>query len=357
VIGPLSRGEDNEPDLQLLADRLDAHLVLDGSVRQDAARLQVMVRLVDGITGAVIWSHSYEDTASGTEYFEAKANIAARVAASLADYQGVVMRAPLTPSTRPGNPVVFEALRQFYAWADVLDFDRYDAVIGLLEEALAIEPRNTTVMAVLAGALHLGPQGRNDDPTGRGIELARRAHEIDPSLALPVLVFAVREIHLGNLEAAAMWARRAAQLSPNHPTILYTAGLDLVSAQQWEEGLELIEQAMDLTPNHPDYWFALHALDALRRSEWERALKLGLRVGDTAPPWGALIRAAADRGLGRGEELERELVVLRQSLPGFETDPWASVAGVQHMQRAWVSLFVGPLEDSTPEAAEDVPTT
>ena len=356
VIGPLSRGADDEPDPQLLADRLDAHLVLDGSVRQDAARLRVVVRLVNGITGAVIWSQSYEDTASGTAYFEAKANIAARVAAALADYQGVAMRVPLPPSTRPGNPVVFEALRQFYAWGDMLDFDRYDEVIGLLEEALEIEPRNTTVMTVLAGAHHLGPQGHNDDPTGRGIELARRAHEIDPTLAVPVLVFAVRELHLGNLDAAAMWAHRAAQLSPNHPTVLYTAGLNLVSALQWEEGLELIEQAMDLTPNHPDYWFAVHAMDALRRCEWERALALGQRVGDTAPPWGPLIRAAADHGLGRAEELERELVVLCESLLGFETDPWASVAGVQHMQRAWVPLFVGPLEHRAPDVAEDLPT-
>lgn len=217
VIGPLSRGAEDEPDPQVLADRLDAHLVLDGSVRQDAARLEVMVRLVNGISGAVLWSHSYEDTASGTAYFEAKANIAARVAAALADYQGVAMRVPLTPSARPGNPVVFEALRQFYAWGDMLDFDRYDEVIGVLEEALAIEPRNTTVMAVLAGARYLGPHGHNDDPTGRGFELARRAHEIDPTLAVPVLVFSVREIDLGNLDAAAMWAHRAAQLSLDPP--------------------------------------------------------------------------------------------------------------------------------------------
>lgn len=344
VIGPLSRGADDHPDPIALAERLDAHVVLDGSVRQDAARLRVTARLIDGTTGVVLWSGAYEDPGTGPAFLDGDGGVSARVAAAIADSQGVVMRMPLVQPGRPGDPIVFDALRRYCAWGDALDFDRYGETIDALEQAHRVEPHNTAVMAALAALLHLGPEGHNEDPTGRGIDLARRAHEMDPSLALPVLIFAVHETHVGNLDGAARWARRAVQLSPNHPSNVYTAGGALVGAGHWEEGLELVEQAMDLTPNHPDYWFAFHAVDALRTHDWERALTLGRQVGDTAPPWGNLIRATALAGLGQRAEMEQELTALGAQLPGFATDRWGAVAALQDIPSSWVPLFRDPID-------------
>lgn len=352
VIGPLSRGSDDHPDPIALADHLEAHVVLDGSVRQDGARSRVTARMIDGATGVVLWSGSYEDAGTGAASLEGEGGISARVAAALADYQGVAMRMPSAHAGGPGDPIVFDALRRYYAWSDVRDFDRYGEVVDLLEHALRIEPHNTTVMSILAGTLHLGPTGRNDDPTGRGIDLARRAHEMDPSLAIPLLLFALHDYQMGNLEGAITWTRRAVPLSPNHPTILYTAGSMLIAAERWEEGLELVEQAMDLTPNHPDYWFAQHAMDALRIHDWKRALTLGRRVGDTAPPWGNLIRAAALAGLGLGAETHQELAALRAQLPGFDTDRWGAIAALQDIPGSWVPLLSHPIEAFLAEAGE-----
>lgn len=357
VIGPVGRGDD-DPDPRVLAERLEAHLVLDGSVRQDSARMRVTARLIDGTTGVVIWSRTYDEVGTGADFFDTTAGVSGRVAAAIADYQGAAMRSPLVKADRPGDPVVFEALRRYYSWSDGLDFERYGEVVDALEQAHRLEPRNTLVMALLAASLHLGPEGHNDDPSGRGFPLAQRAHELDPTMALPLLVFAVHEVHVEDLDAAAMWARRAAQLSPNHPTVLYTAGGILISADQWREGLELVEQAMDLTPNHPDYWFGLHAVDAVRTHDWDRALTLGRRVGHSAPPWGSLVRAAALAGLGRTKEMQQEFSVLRAHLPGFDADGRAAVAGLQDIPLGWVPWFMDPIEGALAEGADpalDVP--
>jgi adenylate cyclase len=93
------------PDLRAAARQIGVDALLQGSVRADDKKIRVTVRLVDGNTGAAIWSRSFDGERAGL--FDLVEKIARAIAAKLA-IQLAIRRGGVDVRTAPRRAQAYE---------------------------------------------------------------------------------------------------------------------------------------------------------------------------------------------------------------------------------------------------------
>lgn len=104
----------------------------------------------------------------------------------------------------------------------------------------------------------------------KGVE----ADPADPELTTGM---ALAWLDLGNVEQAEEWLQRAGEIDPDHPTVI-AARLELLeSREQYQQALELAEQAQEMNlpdrQGSADVIVRVIANDAVRKQDYDRALK------------------------------------------------------------------------------------
>ena len=175
-----------EANVQGLRTDLAAGSVVEGSVRLDGGRVRVAVDLIDTATSQTIWNEQYDRKLE--DVLTVQRDVALRIAEAL--------KATLSPAERKsverlptGNPEAY----QIYLRAGVLasgDRQQNLRAIELLQEALKLDPNFAAAQARMAYRTFF--LAYYDDPKylDISIEQARRAIEMDPSLARAHLALA-----------------------------------------------------------------------------------------------------------------------------------------------------------------------
>ncbi|MGD2128458.1 MAG: winged helix-turn-helix domain-containing protein [Lysobacterales bacterium] len=168
--------KDEDVDIPTIARKLGVANVLEGSVRLGTDKLRITAQLVDGSTGAHIWSHTY-DHATGDQ-LAMQDDISRDIAQVLhAKIQG------RQTSPTPHNSNAYQAYfrgRFFYNRRGPGDLDRASEAF---DEALTLDPVLADAWVGLAGLLQL----RADEDPGHARELMASAKaaldhalELDP---------------------------------------------------------------------------------------------------------------------------------------------------------------------------------
>lgn len=240
-------------DVRQVAGELAVSYVLEGSVRRAGNRLRISAQLVDGTSGAHLWSQSLDGTDEAV--FDFQDRITEAVVAlvqpqlqqaeiersrrerpeSLAAYDLYLRALPLTSGStpeditealahlskavelEPNNPTYLSLAastlrtRSVHGWSA---FDAADRVrcADYVERALRFAQDDATVMAHCANALAQGLRQYE-----RGMELARLAVEANPNNLEAVNVAGIVSLHCGDLHEALDYFHRAIRLSPRDP--------------------------------------------------------------------------------------------------------------------------------------------
>jgi TolB-like protein/DNA-binding winged helix-turn-helix (wHTH) protein/Flp pilus assembly protein TadD len=203
-------------DVTDIASRLKVTHVLEGSVRKSGERVRVTAQLIDR-SGAHVWSEVYERELG--DVFTLQDEVAAGVAAQL---QATLDSDP-TPRRQPSNLAAYELVLQgedHYYRRGPGDVERS---IELFEEATRIEPGYARAWADLAGAYSI--RASDGDPRAatwieKQGDAARRAVELDPSLALAHARLAQYFHRSGDDGNARRHFERAKELDPNDTLVL-----------------------------------------------------------------------------------------------------------------------------------------
>ena len=120
VIGPAvsERGIGVRVDAQAAARALDAQYVLTGAVRSTPTLVRVMIRLSDGETGQVLWSDVTDQERSGVTGFHDEDELVRRVAATVGDFRGVVLRDATVRRAGTRVPASYAATLSYYRYLD-----------------------------------------------------------------------------------------------------------------------------------------------------------------------------------------------------------------------------------------------
>jgi TolB-like protein/Tfp pilus assembly protein PilF len=322
--GSTAKYSSESGDVRVVGKELGARYVMEGTLRQAGTKLRVAVQLVDATTGSHVWAETYERAFSPGTLFELQDDLVPRIVSTVADAHGVLPHT-MGESVRGKNPdelSPYEAVLRGFSYAERVSPVEHAIARDAMERAVQQAPNYAYAWAMLS--LLISDEyvfGFNPQPDSleRSLKAARRAVELDSSghrgyQALANVLFYRREI-----QAFRTAAEKAIALNPMDGCNIAHLGALISYAGEWERGCALVEQALQLNPNHPGwYWFAL-CFNAYRKHDYSDALNFALKINlpDLFSTHMAL--AAAYGQLGQRDEAGKAVQELLKLKPKIAT--------------------------------------
>jgi TolB-like protein/predicted ATPase len=354
-------------DVRAIGKELGARYVMEGSLRQAGSMLRVAVQLVDASTGAHLWAETYDRQFRAEDIFALQDDLVPRIVSTVADQYGALVHS-MSESLRgrsAGEYSTHEAvLRAFGYWERVTP-DEHREAREILEAVIARAPGHSDCQAMLATLYwHEYAHGYNvrPDPLGRAHAAAQRAVAAAPTSHLAHYVLATVLFFQKDFPAMRPAAERALALNRMDASTTAALGFLIAYAGDWEYGLGLVEQAMQLNPHHPG-WYHLPAFyDAYRRRDYRRALESALKINVPGYFWPQVARAVVYGQLGEQQRARAALQELHALMPNFgavareEFGKWFDVELTEHLidglKKAGLAIADAAQSPSSHPAAE-----
>jgi len=343
-------------DVRTAGKELNARYVMEGTLRQAGSRLRLAVQLVDTVSGAHLWAENYERAFSAETIFELQDDLVPRIVSTVADMNGVLPRSMSEGlrSRAPEQLSPYEAVLRSFAYTYSATPEELAAARSGLEEAVRKAPAYSDAWAMLSFLC--------GQDYVHGYELQANALEIATSAARRAVALGASN-HLAYFSLGqALWcqkdyasfrdaAERAVVLNPMDGNSVAYLGELLIYAGSAERGMQLVERAKQLNPNHPGwYWFA-DFYHAYSRGDYRDALSFALKAKLRGNPLAPMLLAAAYGQLGDvegGAKAAAELVKFRPELPALMRKQVAKVWNPEYGERFLDGLRKAGLE--IPEA-------
>lgn len=225
IAGPASATLGEDTDLRHIGKKLDAPVVLDGSVQRSGTRLRVMAQLIDTDRGVQLWSKTFNREMA--DVLAVQDDLSQSI---VDDVSKVIVPAASVEADKDG--AAGQARKLMDAGQGKLA-QRTGAALSVavtsFEQAIARDPKSAPAYAALAEALLL--QGRGwetygevplSDAVAKARPFAAKALSLDPSLAEAHAVSGLIDLSAGDAVAAVAKLRKAVDAKP-----------DLAKARLW----------------------------------------------------------------------------------------------------------------------------
>ena len=349
-----SRYVNQAVDVRVAGRELSARYVMEGNLRQAAGKLRLTVQLIDAISGAHLWAESYERRFSPDAVFELQDDLVPRIVSTVADWYGIlphsmseVVRLKPVDQLSP-----YEALLRAFSYLERVIPEEHAIVRAVLERAVQQAPENAATWAMLSivyGEEHRFGFNARPDCLDRALRAAQRAADADPSSHLAHFALAQAHYFRKEFEAFRNAAERAIALNARDGAMVEFIGHLLAFGGDWERGCELGEQARDLNPHHPKWYWALPFLDAYRRGDYRGARAFIPKAQMPGNFFGYALNAAVYGQVGDREEAAKALRDLLALRPDF-----AAIARDQ-FEKWYLPDLAEQLIDGLRKAGLDVP--
>lgn len=300
---------DSREDVRRIAEQLDVHYLVKGSVQRFAGRVRINTRLIDGRRGGNLWAERYDREIE--DIFAIQDEIAGRIVAALA-----VEIAPADRSRLTHQPQA--SVQAYDAFLRGLDFlgrrsrDDVQQAIEHYQRAIALDPGFARAYAGLAMVYMRdvveGRELAQGDALDRAAGLTETAKRLDPSVHQVYFVEGFIELLRRDYEAAIRNAEHAIAINPNYADGRALLAWTLHFAGRPREGLASMEGAVRLNPRVPAIYRLIRGALYYSMAVLDRALADFERAVEISPSF-QLVRtwlAAAYAGVGRLEEAQWE---------------------------------------------------
>ncbi len=265
-------------DVREIATKLNVGYVLRGNIRRAGEVLKLNAWLVDGATGAQVWGEQYERNVG--QIFEILSEMSSGVTGALA----VTGTGLPDTGSKTDNPRAYDNLllgkQHFYRFENRAENLKARAYF---EKAVQLDPKFATAHAMLAWTyVFEAMNGWSEDRPAalrQAERIATRAIDIKPKLPVAYFVRGLSYREQQEYIKALVEAQKAIEYDRSYANAYVLLATLLYYAGRPEEGLERIQQAMQINPHHPyNYHFHLgQAYFVLHRyREAIDALNLGL---------------------------------------------------------------------------------
>jgi class 3 adenylate cyclase/TolB-like protein/Tfp pilus assembly protein PilF len=307
---------------QVAQDLGVAH-VLTGTVERQDNNIRINVKLFDGRTGRQVWSERFDT--EGTDVFSVRDDVARSLGAQLGEPFGPMAAETLARSRRKDTDAL-EAYELVLLAAELRHrFRKEDNArsADLLEQAVVMDPYYARAYADLAWTFWQDVLNGFSEDALTSMQKARanaeRAIEVDPYLPDAYWVLGSLEMCSDDMPADAVELfRKAIELNPNYQSLLTEWGGYILpqTLDQADEGVRLVERAMRLNPNHPDWYDGAYVSALLFAERPMEAVEAYASVDQPQLPV-KLYYAAALGHLGRATEAQPVIQQIREELPGL----------------------------------------
>ncbi len=300
---------DETLDVPQIAKRLNVAYLLEGSVRKSSDRIRITAQLIDVSTNAHVWSETYDRGVDNL--FATEDEIASSVATAL--------HAKLTDGRPRGRiPESVDAYERFlqgqYFYNRRAPGD-IDLAVKYYKEAVAIDPQYARAYAALAGAYSLlaSEVDRPEVPFRKlQGEAARKAVELDPSLAVAHARLSQYYYHIGERAKGTEHNRAAVTLDPDDRLILGFSGDEAIRRGDIDKAVSIWRRVVAKDPLSPTSRGNLAAM-LLANGQLDEALTENRKVFELRPDAGPKDKIDAVRILmllGRYDEAQSAVAQL-----------------------------------------------
>lgn len=246
-----------------VAEDLGVRYVLEGSVRRADDQVRVNAQLIDATTGGHVWADRFDGDA--TDIFlvqdEFIRQIAKALAVNLTDEE--MQEIALGQTTDLKAREVFQD-----GWASYLRYSAKDnaRAVEQFKKALDIDPEYGRAHAALSLAYLRGCQQRWNEPLGMSVGAAnakaQQALAETRSRPSSLANVAASRVHLYNkrYDVAQVEATKAIAKDPNDPEGYVAMAWAMITTNQPEAGLELMDRAIRQNPAYPNYYILALAM-------------------------------------------------------------------------------------------------
>jgi adenylate cyclase len=308
-------------DIKKVGRELGVRYVLEGSVRKAGDRIRITAQLIDTDSGNHVWADRYDGRLENI--FDLQDEITNTIAAAVTPAFAI---AELQRVSRkhPKNLDAWElTLRagQSFARAGPLDIAEARA---LAERALLLDGRNAAALAMLAFCLvSEGWWAYSPSPPAsiaEGIKAARLAlqednADADALASLGYGLFASRQFDEG-LDVLC----QAVALNPNLANGFARYSSALAFCGECDRAFEALERAIRLSPRDPRLgnWLGQTAVAPFIAGRYQEGIAYGRRAVQSNPSFmgGHRVLAANLSASGELEEARREVAEMRRLVPG-----------------------------------------
>ncbi|MEM1046570.1 MAG: hypothetical protein AAGL24_10475 [Pseudomonadota bacterium] len=315
------RGRARDP--REVGAELNVGYLVEGSIRHWDTHLRVTAQLIDASTGEQILSDAYDSDLSAQDLFEIQDEIAARIAAEIAEPHGYLHRtgARQRAETQALDAYQCRLLATQY-WREPSESE-HGRVRDLLERAVKIDPDYAGAWGMLAiiygDEIRGGYNHRKDPPPfERALRAARRSVALDPLNATGLHALFLTQFHLGDFDGFAAAAERALRANPNYPDMLADLAVCRAFRGDTESGRALNARAMTLSPNPPAWYHAGTCMIDFIEEDYESSLSAARKIGDAMWNGSELLEVMCLGKLGRVGDAIPKIDRLRSRVPDLE---------------------------------------
>jgi DNA-binding winged helix-turn-helix (wHTH) protein/tetratricopeptide (TPR) repeat protein len=308
------------------AKGLDVRYLLRTAAREEAGSRQVIVHLVEGLTGRQIWSSQYIQPGNGikTQNILA-AQIAREVAVQIRTSENV---RSLPPQPRAGHftlqgRVILEGER------DVIGNQK---AMTLFDKAVAMDPKHvqahlgysrTRVAAIANGWVSAADRPKYLADAEAGVT---RILALDKSTVGAHLLRGSIERIKGNYDGAIASLEYATSLNPNYVLAHAELGRTKLDMGRQHETIAHIERALELSPRDhvASFWYYWAGMAAAQLGDYKTSLEFMHKAlqanGNYSPPrpWMAIAYVK----LNQPDEAAKAIQYLLAKAPKFNVETW-----------------------------------
>lgn len=300
-----------------IADDDVSDYVLTGIVRKDQALVQYSAILTDSGTGTVVWNHAIAVPAAAATQPDVLDEVSRRLSLILGSPRGPLhvkareLLALAPPDTGASSPYLCRMLFHLYRETGTT------AAATLTADCIASLPESERAsaagLAISASLLVEQAIGRSEEPMSQAERWRAAEASLDQAIVLsPVSAFVWEQYgrlrqEMGQFDTARIGYDSAVQLNSANADALASYARLLAFGGDTARAESMARDAVDGTPDPPDWYFGVPAMLALRSGDNAQAIEDAERYARADPELGPILAILAGQRSGDGTVVNRYL--------------------------------------------------
>lgn len=324
-----------------IAAELGVSYLIEGSVQRQGEAVRIHAHLVFGATGFEVWGDRFDGTLD--TIFALQETVAQAVTRALASALHIPLPPPVLTEPTHSKEAYDLYLQGRALCLRVLGEGVLDTGIGLLEQALALDPDFAQCWVMLAEAHQMVAVYTQCPDRAAAIarmaDCARRAMALDPALGYPRSLLGIERWINGDVVGALDLAFEAWRLEPGNPAVPMRLASLLIYCGRIDQAAPYVDAAVDQDPIDGRKYVLVWAVH-MKRGDIEAACIAGQRVVDLGLP--SMYLAVALACLGQ-HDLAVEQYLMTQRLVNTIIMPPAGTGAMpaEAMDAYWLMAAKG----------------
>lgn len=308
------------PDVQQLASNLGLDYIITGYCVMEEERTRINIELSDCKEHRLLWAESYYIDDLKADWVQGYKHIIQKITAMTCGFFGLIYRNTLNAHV----PVNYDCLYAIYwhnRYHNQFTEEAYHETIKAVEKGLE-KTHDSTLLTAFKAELYLNLLVMIADPDEDylriGTDLVKKAIAHDATCQHAYQVYAWANLLNHDHIEVYRSIEKCLSLNPNNPMYLGQMGFGYTCAGDYEKGMDLMSESINLNPFYTWNLNLGFAFYFLHSEDYEEALLWAEKVNRRKFLWDPLMRASILGLLNQTEAASEALQEVLKICPDFE---------------------------------------